>query len=103
VYHLQYLYGSHSAFRNTLCVIIGMEDGAWLNPNPDLPFYELFDFSDCEGSIDFETSEKLYNDFKDNYELAKEKLSNSYEFTSYETWLKIFELGKQRKSVVRFC
>jgi hypothetical protein len=112
VAHLvSYPYSSHNRFREELIRLIGRSDLLYphdgkinwdkLHPEKNLPFYELIYFSDCEGVLDWQTSEKLYNDFKNHEFFAnqffKEEESNLRRFNN---WMETFELGKDNGVVV---
>jgi hypothetical protein len=55
------------------------------------PFYELINFSDTEGTIGSEVSQKLYQDFVDFEEVAK--LEDEYFYSKYLNWMKAFEVA----------
>lgn len=76
-------YSSYNVFRNTLAKVagyIGRHDpefneinycsDLWDGTIPEGPFYELINFSDCEGAINTECCIKLLNDFKIYAEVA---------------------------------
>lgn len=98
---ISYPCSSHNDFRRELAVLIGKERKFWESPDipKDVPFYELFDFADNEGTIDWESSQNLYNDFVEHKQLATEKLPVYY-LEYYGRWLEIFELGKDAGVVV---
>ena len=64
------------------------------------PFYEFIDFADNEGCIDWETSERIYNSFKEYEGKAKEFYTNEYDLSNYMKWLDIFENAKDNGVVV---
>jgi hypothetical protein len=98
---ISYPCSSHNDFRRELAEMIGKERRFWENPDmpKDVPFYELFNFADNEGTIDWESSQKLYNDFVSHKKLATEKLPLYY-LEYYGRWLETFELGKDAGVVV---
>ena len=63
------------------------------------PFYELIDFSDCDGTIGTKTSEKLYNDFKDNITKASEIDDRDF-IMQYQQWMHAFDIAKDDGFVV---
>ena len=65
----------------------------------DVPFYELFDFADNDGTIDRDSSQNLYNDFVEHKQLATEKMPVYY-LEYYGRWLETFELAKDAGVVV---
>lgn len=70
------------------------------------PFYELIDFSDCEGTIGPETSAKLAEDFEEHEEEFKEWAEKSieehsdYYIEKYEAWKDAFRLASDTGAVV---
>lgn len=98
---VSYPYGTHSRFRDALCDIIGVKSKSWQGKdfNPAFPFSELCCFADNEGCLDWEVSEKLYNDFVKFNDKAKKKLNN-YMYEIYCDWMKIFETAKDNGVVV---
>jgi hypothetical protein len=102
---ISYAYSYHSRFRNMLGILIGLKNSEWTDGEklkPEMDFFELLWFADNEGCIDWETSEKLYNDFKRNQEKANELFGYDEDFIfNYERWTKAFYLGKE-KGVIKF-
>lgn len=71
----------------------------------DKPFFEILNFSDCEGIIGPKTSKKLFGDFIKYEEKAKEyssDTSNEGFYDNYKKWKEIFELASSEKGVVCF-
>lgn len=110
---VSYGYGTHSRFRESLIMMMGREDLLDSNKEidyskltSDLPFYDFIDFSDCEGCLDWEISEKIYNDFQKFYDKAMKFYSPNpfYMITqkSYIKWHKIFDEARKNKGVVVF-
>jgi len=103
---ISYPYSAHNRFRETLLKLIGRDDLLtsegkvdWANLPSDIPFYELIDFADNEGCLDWEVSEKLYKDFKD-WETKADEFYSDFQIDKYKEWLNVFELGKDRGVVV---
>lgn len=92
-------YGGYNRWRETLASIAGYTSPAevWDNPKPG-PFFELVNFSDCEGVIGPDTSRKLAKDFADFYEKAK-ALGDEYFFQKYEEWKAAFEFASDSGAV----
>ena len=107
-------YSYYGEWRKLLALSIGFENigDIWkLGPyNEDVPFIELIDFSDADGSIGPIVSEKLYNDFEnlqdkvfdfiDNLMFGVVK-GNKLSMTQvsdfkliYEDWKLAFEVGR---------
>lgn len=97
-------YSGYNRFRNLLSVFVGGTDKeVWENPDKfkDDPFYELINFSDCEGCIGPKVSAKLYQDFVENEERFLDSIEthkNEFDLgwikTCYSNWKKAFELAK---------
>jgi hypothetical protein len=110
---VRYSYSTHNRFRETLLKIIersdlllknGRIDWVRLENEKKIPFYELINFADNEGCLDFEISTILYNDFLKYKEVAVKYLANDdYTLQKYFDWLNVFENGKEANSVVVFC
>src|SRR4051812_6000725 len=73
---------------------------AWTMPDETagLPFYELINFSDCEGVIGPETSKKLAADFAAFDEEASAAF-DEYSYGKYRDWRKAFELASHGGAV----
>lgn len=109
---VRYAYSTHNRFRETLLKIIGrddllLEDGKidWVRveSETEMPFYELIWFADNEGCLDWEISEKLYQNFLEwKDEAVKYLADNEYTKNNYLHWLNVFENGKEANSVVVF-
>jgi hypothetical protein len=100
-------YGGYNRFRDLLSrVIIGSTaEEVWEDPEKfkDRPFYQLINFSDCEGCIGPEVSARLYRDFVENEEKFVESLTTlkiyvdldvDWMKASYSNWKRAFELAK---------
>lgn len=69
----------------------------------NVAFQELINFSDCEGVIGSVIAEKLYNDFKNNYNEAIEyskEISDFWFMEKYDIFMKAFEIAKENGAVV---
>jgi len=71
----------------------------WQNLPSDIPFYDLIDFADNEGRIDWETSERIYQDFK-AWETKADEFYSEFQIGKYKEWLNVFDLGRQGGVVV---
>ena len=100
-------YSTYSQFRQVLSkAILGCSpETVWLKEEEmkDAPFFELINFSDCDGYMGPEVAEKLYNDFLAH---AKQFVSyvykniddvNSREFLTikYDNWAKACHNAKE--------
>lgn len=65
---------------------------AWAGDCQGMPFVELVNFSDCEGTIGPEVSAKLAKDFADFDERAKE-VQEEWFYDRYCEWRKAFEMA----------
>ena len=75
----------------------GEAGGAWILSNG--PFWELINFTDCDGSIGPSVSEKLAKDFANH---DPKKFTDDEKFIElYELWQKAFELAA-KGGCVRF-
>lgn len=89
-------YGGYNAWRQWLASIVhGVEPREiWNNPDKykGQPFYELINFSDCEGVIGPKTSAKLAKDFAD-YQAQIDAMPDdeSWFKHAYKEWRHAFE------------
>lgn len=104
-------YSAYGDWRNKLANVIGYEvaDDVWENygeeEGKDLPFYELINFSDCDGLIGPVVSAKLADDFETFDELAFAcSESGAWEdwYELYKKWKTAFKVAADRGAVV-FC
>lgn len=88
-------YGGYNSWRNTLRQLASTlpidSDGYY-------PFYELINYSDCEGVIGTMCSTKLAKDFNDYEEQACLHF-DQYSLTKYYEWKKMFELASNNGAV----
>ena len=109
---IAYSYGTHNRFREHLIKMMRRNDLvdykgeiAWdaLVKENRLPFYDFINFSDCEGVLDWEINEKIYKDFNDWHNEAKEYFEqDSWAYRNYKSWLSSFDNGRKVGSVVVF-
>lgn len=78
-------YSGYSQFRHVLtqCTLGVKADDIWEDEESyrNKPFFELVNFSDCEGCIGPSVSAELYQDFKDNRERFIRNLNQEIDFT----------------------
>lgn len=90
-------YGGYNQWRDMLARMAGYAggaQGAWDSEGG--PFWELINFSDCEGSIDATVSAKLAADFAEFQPKAEAfAAANSYFLELYATWRRAFEMAAQ--------
>jgi hypothetical protein len=70
--------------------------GAWEAPSG--PFWELINFSDCEGYIGPKTSAKLAQDFAD-FQAKADEVPDDWFRNRYAEWRKAFELARDDGAV----
>lgn len=98
-------YGTYNGFRSDLCRMAHgvMPNIVWNNKELYLggDFFELINFSDCEGVIGPTTAGKLFNDFKkhrDAYHLE----NNAWDAENYDLWMKAMEFASNDGMLI-FC
>jgi hypothetical protein len=103
---VSYSYSTHSRFREGLVRLIGREDlldsGGkikWNKLPAEIPFYDLINFADDEGCLDWEVSSTILSDFEEYNEKAKLEM-NPFDYSKYETWLETFKYAKNNGVVV---
>lgn len=112
-------YSGYNEWRNNLAIMAGYEssENVWkdctnmnmrflkLNKinNKEIifkPFYELINFSDCEGTFGPEISKKLYKDFVNFDDVAKEySKDNHYFYKKYCEWKEAFRVASENGAV----
>jgi len=98
-------YSEYSAFRNILANIAHSVNCAEIWANCDIykngAFYELIDFSDCEGVIGPISASKLLLDFK-KYREDFYKISNKWDCENYENWIIALDIASSDGMII-FC
>ncbi len=88
-------YGGYNQWRDALARMAGYAggaQGAWDSDSG--PFWELINFSDCEGSIDAPVCAKLAADFASFQTKADAyAASNTYFLELYASWRQAFEMA----------
>jgi len=101
-------YGGYNEWREALAHdALGVApQRVWSEPSTwsICPFYELINFSDCEGTIGPEVARKLAQDFRLQRETVRARLAERGEWYAerYDLWQKAFELASGDGMVV-FC
>lgn len=89
-------YGGYNHWREQLALmVLGIEPKAiWTNRAgfAGCAFYELIDFSDCEGIIGTEAARKLAGDF-DKFQAKADQHEDDYFREKYSNWRKAFHLA----------
>lgn len=85
-------YGGYNSWRNELAMLAGYGCAAdvWGQENPEGPFVELINFSDCGGVIAGDAAKKLAQDFADFQSKVE---TTGYFAEKYADWRKAFELA----------
>lgn len=103
---IEYAYSYHTYFRARLIALTGKlhllnDDGTikWNELPNDMPFIDFIDFADNWGCLDFEVSEKIYQDFNEWKSLALLQFLD-YEYLIYQRWLNAFDLARKNGVVV---
>ena len=109
---ISYPYSRHSRFREMLIRLIGridllQADGQinWdelpTEQGSDIPFIDLVFFADNEGCLDWEVSEKIYQDFKKwEDKVDADGGLSEYDVELYRDWMNVFDLARQNGVVV---
>lgn len=105
VYHLSTAYSRYNRFREALVILVGKTDLVdsngikWHILPTDMPFYELVDFADNEGCLDWETCSTIHADFVRYSDQAKIGLSEHF-YSMYLDFMALFDSAKQNGVVV---
>jgi len=85
-------YSGYNAWRDELARFAGFKSDAdaWENARSTAPFWELLNFSDCEGIIGPVTSAKLARDFRENLSRAEQHQDDWWK-KKYREWMEAFE------------
>lgn len=104
-------YSGYNQWRETLAMIAGYpavdyercgatskrhDAGAWAAGSG--PFFELINFSDCEGNIGAAVSGKLANDFAE-FQAKADAHDDEYWRDKYAAWRKAFEMASNNGAV----
>ena len=98
-------YSTYNGFRTDLCVIAHEVFPTVVWKNPEIyeggDFYELINFSDCEGAIGPTTAQKLLSDFKKHRNHYCEE-SNAWDCERYNHWIEALEIAANDGMLI-FC
>jgi hypothetical protein len=91
-------YGGYNRWRAWLARVAGYESDEWVWENqPEGPFVELINFSDCEGMIGSVVASKLARDFAEHEAKiladAEEPIEPYSAAALYRTWRQAFEMA----------
>lgn len=102
-------YGGYNEWRNELSVLmLGCPARyVWEHSEEykDKPFYELIDFSDCEGYIGPSISRKLAQDFENHRRMLSNRFAMSdpeYFIEKYNLWASAFKQAAEKSGVIKF-
>lgn len=91
-------YSGYGAWREQLSLMVfgHPAEHIWANAKQFIgePFFELINFSDCEGAIGPVVSAKLAKDFREGRPLISTHLSPYFK-EAYDLWLNAFETARQ--------
>lgn len=97
-------YGYYGEWRRQLCLTAtGMEiEVLWDSPEKyfDQPFWNLINFSDCEGVIGPTICAKLAEEFRTHRENVRPQLDEEWGQPKYDEWQEAFELAAAGGMVV---
>ena len=103
---ISYPYSAHSRFRESLVKLVDRMDLLdsrgqirWDKLTPEVPFYDLINFADNEGCLDWEISASIYRDFEKFNEKAKSEM-DELDYKRYKIWLETFKESKDNGVVV---
>lgn len=100
---ISYSSTTHNNFRSILCKLIGKEWNYWQGEvSKDTPFYELLEFADNEGCMDWESAAELYKDFIEYQADALTKFYLTADVEIYNKWLSLLAIAKLKNSVIVF-
>jgi hypothetical protein len=93
-------YGGYNRWREQLCALAGhgTPRDVWDAENPQGPFIELINFSDCEGTIGTGVSAKLARDFAE-YQANADAHPDEWFRDRYAKWRAAFEMAAQHGAV----
>lgn len=112
VYDTEYLdspdfsmsYSGYNRFREQICLMVHgiMPNEIWgdINEWVGKSFVEFINFADNEGSFDYLIAEKLYKDFSDFKEKAKQAMPDWY--NSYCAYMNILKAVSDNKGVIYY-
>jgi len=90
-------YSGYTEFRKQLAEGAGLDLSAiWADPlgHQDEPFFELLNFSDCEGTIGPEAAKDLYEDFlKYRTAFISKQRGDEYAIERYDNWTEACRLA----------
>jgi hypothetical protein len=100
-------YVGYNNWREKLARIAGYTpEECWNNPNKckDLPFYELVNFSDCEGTLGTAVCKELAKDFEEFQDAATsfKDYESGYFHSLYIKWRSTFEVAAENNGAVAF-
>ncbi len=87
-------------FRRKLCKMLDMPDPFQNEIALDQPFYELMEFADNEGVMDWDSASELYKDFVQHEVTALTSLHTVDEVDLYRKFMEICKLASVPNSVI---
>ena len=107
-YACNYSYGTHRTFRDHLTAIAQgkSEPVDFLTAEPETIFYDLTDFADNEGCLDWEVCQKLYQEFEEQKQNAKNYFEKQEDgdwwYSVYVKWMESFKNAGKHNGVIVF-
>ena len=100
-------YSGYNGFRNMLASLAGVSiTDVWKLPNLywEVPFFELLNFSDCEGTVGTEAAKDLLVDFIQHRPqfVAMVASDDPYWISLYDNWIHGLTLASEN-GVLYFC
>ena len=102
---LEYAYSFYNDLRRQLASAVGITApiGEWNDLSPDVPFFELLNFGDNDGSLDTATGAVLYKDFVEQEEKARKVPDNDMEFMVFYAQLKtMLKIATENNGAIKF-
>lgn len=101
-------YKEYAEFKNHLAIMTGYQSSEEIFKKTGPAFFsELINFSDSEGTIGPIICKKLYNDFKDNYDVAdmyfktiENKEDNRKFWIHYQNWCKALFVARHNGAIL---
>jgi hypothetical protein len=110
--NFSYSYRAHGFFRAYLLKIAGREDlikpdgrvdyeKLYSEKSDNIPFFDLIDFADNEGCLDWDFAKKILKDFE-SYAGKRIHEEDVYMYNVYSRWHKAFKLASECNGVICF-
>lgn len=96
-------YSGYNKWRHELAQLVGYAGASyyWETDIEAAPFYNLINFSDCEGTLGTEVCKSLYKDFED-YSSRADEFFDEYSLKIYNKFKEAFRVASDN-GAVQFC